>query len=145
MLKQLLVETDAIQLQIDTTDWKEALQIAAAPLLKHKIINPEYLETIKRTTEETGAYYVFENEKFALPHARPEDGANKMGFSLVTLKHSISINSSPEVNMIIMLSALDGRSHIEDGLKPIFEMLADDDVRKKIQEAKSKEEVLCLL
>ncbi|OLQ91625.1 hypothetical protein BIY21_13245 [Vibrio ponticus] len=145
MLKQLLVETDAIQLQVETNDWKEALAIAAKPLLQHKVIEPEYLEAITNTTQESGPYYVFEDEMFALPHARPEQGVNKMGFSLVTLKHPISINSSPEVDMIIMLSAVDSRSHIEQGLRPIFEMLSNDDARSKIRMATTREEVLSVL
>ncbi|USD61372.1 PTS sugar transporter subunit IIA [Vibrio sp. SCSIO 43140] len=145
MLKQLLEQNDAIQLQVETQDWRDALKIAATPLLNHDFISEDYLRAITKTTEETGAYYVFEDEMFALPHARPEDGVNKMGFSLMTLKEPISINDSPEVDLIIMLSALDGRSHIEHGLKPIFEMLSDSDTRNKIKQAQTKEEVLCLL
>ncbi|MDW6092202.1 PTS sugar transporter subunit IIA [Vibrio rhizosphaerae] len=145
MLKALLVEADAIQLQVDVQNWQEALDIAARPLLEHQFIDPSYLDAIKSTTEETGPYYVFEDERFALPHARPEDGVNRLGFSLVTLKHPITIQSSPEVDLIIMLCALDGHSHIEQGLRPIFERLGDAKTRARLKQATTKEEVLNLL
>ncbi|SJN54176.1 Ascorbate-specific phosphotransferase enzyme IIA component [Vibrio ruber DSM 16370] len=145
MLKALLVEANAIQLQVDAKNWQEALDIAARPLLEHHFINPSYLHAIKTTTEETGPYYVFEDERFALPHARPEDGVNRLGFSLVTLKHPITIQSSPEVDLIIMLCALDGHSHIEQGLRPIFERLSDARIREQLKQATTKEEVLNLL
>ena len=145
MLKKLLSDADAIQLQVEESDWKKALEIAAVPLIKNGAISSGYLNAIIASTEELGAYYVFEDEKFALPHARPEEGANKLGFSLVTLKTPLSINGSPEVNIIIMLSAVDGHSHIEEGLKPIFEALMDPAVRGQIAAAEAKEEVLALL
>ncbi len=145
MLKKLLSDADAIQLQVEESDWKKVLEIAAVPLVKNGTISSRYLNAIIAGTEELGAYYVFEDEKFALPHARPEEGANKLGFSLVTLKTPLSINGSPEVNIIIMLSAIDDHSHIEEGLKPIFEALMDPTVRDQIATAEAKEEVLALL
>ncbi len=145
MLRELLVEADAIQLQVDAKNWQEALNIAARPLLEHQFIESCYLDAIKTATEATGPYYVFEDERFALPHARPEEGVNKLGFSLVTLKHPIRIQSSPEVDLIIMLCALDSHSHIEQGLRPIFELLSNEDTRTQLKQATSKEEVLNLL
>jgi mannitol/fructose-specific phosphotransferase system IIA component (Ntr-type) len=145
MLKDLLIEADAIQLQVDEVDWRKALELAAGPLIKNCTITQDYLNAIISVTEQLGAYYVFEDEMFALPHARPEEGAKKLGFSLVTLKKPISINSSPEINIIIMLSAIDSHSHIEEGLKPILEALIDPVVRNKIATTESTEEVLSLL
>lgn len=145
MLRDILIKANAIQLQVDVDDWKDALNIVAQPLLDNHFIELTYLEAIKKTTEETGPYYVFEDEMFALPHARPEEGVNQLGFSLVTLKNPISINSSPNIDIIIMLCALDGDSHIEYGLKPIFELISDPITRDKIRRAQSKEEVLNLL
>ncbi|MEZ8863171.1 PTS sugar transporter subunit IIA [Vibrio sp. 10N.247.311.51] len=145
MLKKLLLEADAVQLQVDEPDWEKALQVAAVPLVTNGTISSKYLDAIITGTKDLGAYYVFEDEKFALPHARPEEGANKLGFSLVTLKNPISINGSPDVDIIIMLSAVDSHSHIEEGLKPIFEALMEPSVREQIASAKEKEEVLALL
>lgn len=145
MLKEILQEANAIQLQVDTSDWKEALSIVAKPLIDRNFIEERYVEAIKKITEETGPYYVFEDEMFALPHARPEEGVNKLGFSLITLKTPISINSSPDVDLIIMLCAKDGNSHIEYGLKPIFELLSDPEIRQKVKSARSSEEILELL
>ncbi len=145
MLKDLLIEADAIQLQVEEADWKKVLQLAAVPLIKNSTITDDYVNAIIEGTEQWGAYYVFEDEKFALPHARPEQGARKLGFSLVTLKQPISFNASPEVNIVIMLSAIDSNSHIEEGLKPILTALTDPDVREKLVRAEAKEEVLNLL
>lgn len=79
MLKDLLIEADAIQLQVEEADWKKVLQLAAIPLIKNRTITQNYVNAIISGTEELGAYYVFEDEKFALPHARPEEGAKNWG------------------------------------------------------------------
>lgn len=145
MLKGILIQADAIQLQIEPNDWEDALAFAALPLVKNGFIEKSYFEAIVNSTLENGAYYVFEDERFALPYARPEDGVNKVGFSLVTFKNPISINGSPEINFMIMLCAVDSDSHIKEGLQPIMEMLNDEQMLKPITTTNKIDEVLALL
>ena len=57
MLKKLLSDANAIQLQVEESDWKKALEIAAVPLVKNGTISSGYLNAIIAGTEELGVSF----------------------------------------------------------------------------------------
>jgi PTS system ascorbate-specific IIA component len=72
-----------IQIVDSVSDWKQAITISAQPLLVDESINENYVEAIFRSHEELGPYYVLA-PGLAMPHARPEQGAKKMGYPYCT-------------------------------------------------------------
>ncbi|MFZ4831608.1 PTS sugar transporter subunit IIA [Rouxiella sp. Mn2063] len=113
MLKDWLT-AETIQRRPDINDWREAIEASAAPLLSNKAITPAYVAAIFEQHEKLGPYFVLA-PGIAMPHARPEDGANALGLSLVTLPQGVVFNSEDNdpVYSVVMLSAPDKHSHIE--------------------------------
>ncbi|WP_085247713.1 PTS sugar transporter subunit IIA [Gilliamella mensalis] len=95
-------------------DWKEAIQICASPLLANNTISSNYIETIFKLHQSIGPYYVLA-PGIAMPHARPEQGVNQLGLSMLLVKKGVKFNSEENdpVYLITLLAAKDSTSHIE--------------------------------
>lgn len=77
-----------------------------------------------------------------MPHARPEEGANGLGLSLLTLPQGVKFNSEDNdpVYTVVMLSAPDKHSHIEL-ISELAELFSSDEDMQKIYQAKSISEI----
>ncbi len=84
MLKDL-VNDKQIQLQVPVDGWKDAIIKAAQPLIDEDFIKQSYVQAMIDSVTKYGPYIVI-GPSIALAHARPEDGANKLGVSIMTLK-----------------------------------------------------------
>ncbi|MCE0492080.1 PTS sugar transporter subunit IIA [Pantoea sp. Mb-10] len=143
-IKQLLQEADAIQVGITTSDWREAIALAASPLVKGGYLQPSYPEAVIANTLTHGAYYVFD-EGIAIPHARPESGVLKDCFSLVVLTHPISFQGSEKADIVILFGARDSNAHIEEGIRAIVTLLDDEQTLVRLRHASSAAEVIDIL
>ncbi|WP_354625659.1 PTS sugar transporter subunit IIA [Psychromonas sp. MME2] len=112
MLKTLLTE-DVINIYDSTENWQEAVTLGCQPLIDNGAINPSYLDAIFRTHEEIGPYYVV-GPGIAMPHARPEDGVNKLSLSLTIIKNGVKFNNEENdpVKLLLTLAATDSESHV---------------------------------
>ena len=128
--------SDRIQIRTDITDWRQAVQVSAEPLLKDGTITPEYLTAIFAQREKLGPYFVLA-PGIAMPHARPEEGAKGLGLSLLTLPQGVTFNSEDNdpVYTVVMLSAPDKHSHIEL-ISQLAELFSSDEDMQKIHQAK---------
>lgn len=116
----------SISIKNSATSWQEAIDLSMAPLLKHRIINENYVEAIKQSTVNNGPYYILV-PGVALPHARPECGALKTGMSLTLLKNEVSFGSAEEsVRLLIGLAASDANSHIS-AIQSLSELLSENE------------------
>lgn len=100
---------------IDSVDnWKQAVRLSGVPLLEQGIISPDYIQAIYHLHEDIGPYYVLA-PGIAMPHARPEQGANKLGLSMLLIKNGVSFNSEDNdpVYLVVMLAAPDSDSHLQ--------------------------------
>ena len=73
MLKDLVNEK-LIKLQIEASDWEDAVRKAAQPLVDEGKVKTSYVDDIIKGVKEMGPYIVL-TKHVALPHARPESGA----------------------------------------------------------------------
>ncbi|MES0344714.1 MAG: PTS sugar transporter subunit IIA, partial [Anaerolineales bacterium] len=80
-----LIPTERISLDVEASDWRDAIRISGKSLVDTQIVETRYIEAMIKTAEELGPYIVIAPQ-IALPHARPEDGALDTGLSLVRLK-----------------------------------------------------------
>ncbi|ATD54297.1 PTS sugar transporter subunit IIA [Clostridium chauvoei] len=144
MLRELLNE-DIIKLDVNAKTWQNAIYEVGDLLLKAGKVEEKYIKAMIDTVNEMGAYIVMANG-VAMPHARPENGAKDIGFSLITLKNPIAFGNEEydPVRVIIAICALDHNSHIEL-LKDIMLLLEDDDFIEKINNCKDKVEIINLL
>ncbi len=141
MLLDLLRE-EFIKLNVEATNWKEAIEEGVYLLEKKGYVDRSYLEAIFRNFKEEGPYMVIA-PGMVLAHARPEDGVNKIGMSLITLKRPINFGSKENdpVRLIITIAAADNKSHLEE-LSQLMDLLMNEIDVKKILKARKKEEVI---
>ncbi|MBL0503035.1 PTS sugar transporter subunit IIA [Aeromonas caviae] len=144
MLTQLLTE-EVISIETGARDWRHAIELATAPLLANGTIEPSYVEALFRSHEELGPYYVL-GPGLAMPHARPEDGVNRLGLALTVLKQGVNFDSegNDPVRLLITLAASDGNSHVET-IAQLAELFMNEDDVAAIMAADSKDDILRIL
>lgn len=134
MLAKILTR-DCISLNVSCKDWKEAVKAGTDLLLGAGCIGPEYLAAIIRHHEEFGPYMVVA-PGIVLAHARPEEGAKKVGLSLVTLKDPIvfgNITNDP-AKLVLTFSTVDQQVHL-DLLGKLMELLSNEaDIAQMMRE-----------
>ena len=125
-----------IQIREQVSSWQEALKIASKPLLdSHKITNT-YVKNMAKSVKENGPYMVL-TDYFALMHARPGEGVNQIGMSLLVLKHPVDLEGKP-VKIFLVMAARDNSSHL-NALKRIMNILMNNKSFNTILNGNKKE------
>lgn len=139
------LDNEKIQYVESVTDWQEALVIAGRPLLSEGAISQDYIDAIIQQKEEIGPFFVIAPQ-IAMPHARPEQGAHKLGLSIVLLGKAVKFDSEENdpVKAIFMFAAPDSNSHIEM-ISQLAEVLSDEEIMAQIFNASSKEALMTIL
>ena len=142
MLKDLLNE-ELILLNINASDWEDAIRKAAQPLVDEKKVTESYVDDIIVGVKNNGPYIVL-TEHVALPHARPESGALESAIGVATLKTPVEFGNEANdpVKYLFTLSAKDSSQHLSAlselaGLfedKGFFNLLDNSNNPKEIRE-----------
>lgn len=113
MISELLLDRQ-IKLKVNALDWKDAIRKVAEPLIAEKTIEPRYVDAMFDSVTKYGPYIVI-GENIALAHARPEDGVNKLGISVITLDPPVLFNheDNDPVSIVFCLAAIDNISHLK--------------------------------
>ncbi|WP_251866918.1 BglG family transcription antiterminator [Enterococcus malodoratus] len=127
-----------IQLNLSTNSWEEAFYVAATPLIESEIVSRRYIDKIIQTTFEEGPYMVI-SDLVALPHARPEDGAEKVGLGITVLKNPIKILGKTPMKYIFTLAAVDNRKHLT-ALAELVTLIDQSDFFEMLDSVQSSEE-----
>ncbi|MGX7196775.1 PTS sugar transporter subunit IIA [Enterococcus olivae] len=101
---------DHIQVIDSVGNWQEAVQRASEPLLKENKIAEQYVKNMIESVENNGPYMVL-SDYFALMHARPGEGVNKQGVSLLVSNQAVDMKGK-EVKVFLVLAAEDNQSHL---------------------------------
>lgn len=103
-------------------DWREAIRLAARPLLERGLIEGRYVERMIGAVEDFGPYMVL-TPRTAYVHAGMSDGARENCASLLVLDHDIPFGPRGEkrVRCVIVLGIHDTERSLLLGLAPIFE------------------------
>lgn len=109
-----LLTADNILFREKVYRYEDAIRIAANPLLEKRMIDETYIEAMIENVQRRGPY-IFLGHGMALPHARPEDGVNEVGFSMLVLKEPIALaeDSNVFVDHFIVLAAVDNSTHLD--------------------------------
>jgi mannitol operon transcriptional antiterminator len=144
MLKDLLIKPH-IQFVEEVGDWKEAIALAAKPLLDNGYITNEYIQAMIDNVMIMGPYIVIA-PGIALPHARPEQGVKKIGMSFLKIKNGclFSENEEHRVHVLIVLAAIDNETHLK-ALSQLTKLLSDKENMRVLFSTNSVEEVLTLI
>ncbi|EJG1723606.1 PTS sugar transporter subunit IIA [Vibrio parahaemolyticus] len=144
MLRELIT-SDVIRIHSDATDWKDAISKSCEALIENGAIEPSYAEAIYRSHEELGPYYVV-GPSMAMPHARPEDGVNRLSLAITVIQNGVNFNSKENdpVKMLVTLAATDSNSHV-DAISKLAELFMNEEHVEAICNAQSKEDVLAII
>lgn len=144
MIQDVLKDENII-INAEAKNWVDLINIVAQPLVEKEVITKGYVQSMINSVKELGPYIVI-GKNIALAHARPEDGANKLGLSVVTVKNPIKFGHSENdpVKIIFCLSAIDSFSHLNI-MKHLVELLNDGDKVKRLIEVQTKDEIKDLL
>jgi transcriptional antiterminator/mannitol/fructose-specific phosphotransferase system IIA component (Ntr-type) len=112
MISEILKDRQ-ILLNKEAENWEDAIKLVAQPLLEEHYIKEEYITAMIHAVKTYGPYIVV-GKGVALAHARPEDGVNKLGLSIMTLANPICFGheDNDPVKIIFCLAAVDNFSHL---------------------------------
>ncbi len=136
---------ERIQYVNTVVDWQEAIALVAEPLLIDGTITADYVANIIKEKQDLGPYFVIA-PRIAMPHARPEQGALKLGLSLLKLGNGVSFGSQENdpVDVIVMFAAPDKNSHVEL-ISTLAEFLSDDEVMSQVFASHSQSELITVV
>jgi transcriptional antiterminator/mannitol/fructose-specific phosphotransferase system IIA component (Ntr-type) len=105
-----LITPETIVLRDQVESWKEAISIAAAPLLHKGIITEAYIDKMQKQYPSMSPHIVL-RLNVAIPHASPEDGVQAVGMSLLKLKEGLWCGEQ-KVHFIVVIAAIDKKKHL---------------------------------
>lgn len=141
VLKELITE-DTIALNDPATTWEEAIRKGGELLLRNESIRHEYIEAMVASVNKYGPYIVIA-PGVAMAHARPDDGVNKIGFSLITLDTPVKFGNEENdpVEIVITIAAIDHSTHLK-ALSELSEFVNDSEFIDTVKHAVEKKVVL---
>lgn len=144
MLSDVIVK-ETIELNVDVKDWEDAVRTGGELLKLENIIDDNYIQAMIDVVKNIGPYIVVENG-IAMPHARPEMGAKKIGVSLMTLKNPVNFGNEDNdpVSMVICFASIDSNSHLRV-LSDLMGLFENEQIIQSILNAKDKENILNIL
>lgn len=137
-----IISKETIKLNVEVKDWEEAVRIGGELLVNAGAAQGKYIDSMVEAVKEVGPYIVI-LEGIAMPHARPEKGALKIGMSIVTLKNPIEFGNEENdpVRLVVSFCAIDAESHLK-ALSQLMVLLEDEKAINKIINSNDIDEVI---
>lgn len=136
-----ILPAQAIQIGVECSDWKGAIEASAKYLLKNGAINENYIKAMIKNVMENGPYIVVA-PGFALPHEALNAGASKVGMSLIRLKTPVPFGKKEmdPIEWVCCLSAINKETHLK-AMFQLVNLFYNQSFRKQIKECKTGEEI----
>ncbi|EOB1222575.1 PTS sugar transporter subunit IIA [Vibrio cholerae] len=140
-----LITSDVIRIYPNAADWKDAVQKSCQALIDNGAVEPRYVDAIFRSHEELGPYYVV-GPSMAMPHARPENGVNRLSLAITVIQQGVHFNSegNDPVKMLVTLAATDSESHV-GAIAQLAELFMNEEHVEQICNAQTIEDVLAVI
>lgn len=137
-----LFSKETVELNVEVSDWEDAIRFCGSLFVKNGNTEARYTEAMINTVKNMGQYIVIE-KGIAMPHARPEDGVQKIGMGLVKLKKPINFGNEEydPVDILIFICAVDKTSHLK-ALAELMTLIEDKEFLSAVRNSSSKEYVL---
>lgn len=115
-------------IKVDSVNnWKEALQIVAAPLIYEQVIDSRYIEKIIEKYTVSIPHIIFGKE-IAVPHINEEKLVHMLGMSMLILKQGVTFKKNENVHIVILLATPDKQSHLTAMIQLLEFSACDEDV-----------------
>lgn len=134
-----------IALDVEAMDWEEAIKSAGKLLVATKSVEKRYVDSMIQCVKDIGVYIVI-GPGLAMPHARCEDGVNKICLSMVRLTKPVNFGSQANdpVDLIFAFGAVDYKSHLRV-LYELWQVFNDPVAMQTLRRCKDKMEVISLI
>lgn len=134
-----------IQARRHANNWQQAIDIAAGPLIQFGAAQSQYIEGIIENTLNWGPYYLIA-PGVALPHARPEQGANHNQITVTTLSTPVTFGNEDcdPVWLLLCASATDADEHIRI-IQQICQLIDSPEMLTALREAQTDETLYALI
>ncbi len=134
--------TQLVRFEKSAKDWEDAIRIATKDLLAGGYIKESYVDGIIECVKEFGPYIVIAPD-IALPHARPEKGAIKPGYSVTRFEEPVAFEADGSANarLFISLSCVESDTHILV-LQEIVGILSDEEKKNMLFETDDAAEIV---
>ncbi len=136
-----LLPAENIQLDVECSDWREAVRKSAEPMEDKGYIEHRYIDAMIHNIEENGPYVVI-SKGFAVPHEGLEMGSVRTGMNLIRLKTPVEFGAEEldPVEFVCTMSAVDHKTHLKAFFN-LVNMLGNEDFHIALSEAKTPEEM----
>lgn len=135
-----IIRLENIEIDIEATDWQDAIRKAGSLLEKAGSIKNAYIENMIESVKTLGPYIVL-MPGFALGHSEPCPEVIKSDLSLITLKNPVDFGSiNDPVKVVMCLACTDKQSHME-GIQKVAMKLMQDNAIENMLSCGSKEEL----
>lgn len=136
-----IIDLDCIQIIDEVENWEKAIEMSSSPLLEKGYINKNYVEGMKQTVRNLGAYIVLV-PGFAMPHARGDLGVFKNSCSILKLNKPVYFDNTEEsmAKIIMPIACVDNSNHMKM-IQILANVLEDSDTLTKLLNSQNKEEI----
>lgn len=136
---------DAVAIDVRCADWREAVRASGELLLRIDAIEERYLDAIVKAVEDLGPYIVLA-PGIAIAHARPEDGATAVGFSLARMAEPVEFgakNNDP-VDLVFAFASPDHEQHVS-ALSALADFIESGDNLDRLRAAETIDELYAVI
>lgn len=142
MIDGFKLTKDLIRFEESFDSWEEAIKTSSESLVDGDYINNEYVDEMIQSVKQYGPYIVIA-PNIAMPHARPEAGSKKVGFSVMICKTPVAFSEQKEhqASLFVTLSCVSADTHLKM-MQALVEVLGDESKVKSLLATTNKEEVL---
>ncbi|MDO4941806.1 MAG: BglG family transcription antiterminator [Lachnospiraceae bacterium] len=140
-----LLPASHIELEVECSDWKEAIRKSAQKLLDLGYIEQRYIDAMIQNVEENGPYIVL-LPGFAMPHEGPDMGTIRVGMNMIRLKESICFGSEEfdPVEFVCCLSAVDQKTHLKAFFN-LVNIMQKPEFKEELRQAKTEQDVAWII
>lgn len=131
-----LITPEHVQITSEILNWESAVRRCLQPLQDDQFVQPRYADHIIAITKEKGPYMMIK-EGVMLAHAKPEDGVQKLGMSLLVLEKPTIIGTlgqQRQVRLIFGLAPIDRGAHVR-ALGQLLALLQNEDLYQRLLKA----------
>lgn len=139
-----LLPLNQVKINVEASDWQSAVRATGRILVENELAEEEYIEAMVRMVEELGPYIVM-TPGIAIPHARPEEGAKRVGFAAIKLAVPIEFGNeyNDPVYLVLGFCSPNATEHVAL-LAKIAAVLEAEDILESIKAANTAEELVAL-
>lgn len=141
LLSDLLTES-TVKIVKENLKWKEAIELAAFPILNTHKIYPKYVQNMIQSIQEDKPFIMIA-DGLIIAHSNADENVIEVAMSMVVLPERISINDYMYADIIVVLATPNNKIHLK-ALYKLIEVIEKKENLDKIRSAENSSEIVQL-